>query len=74
VRYRGVAPGASLEYEVQPERVKETIVLEGPDAPAAYRFRLTSLGGARLRAQRLPGGAWAIVPAPSSRSAAPART
>ena len=61
VRYRGVAQSASLEYESLANGVKETVVLEGPDAPAAYRFRLNSLGGAKLRAARLPGGAWAIT-------------
>jgi RHS repeat-associated protein len=61
VRYRGVARNAAIEYESLPRGVKETIVLEGPDAPSSYRFRLSSLGASKLRAQRLGGGAWAIT-------------
>ena len=42
-----------LEYESRANGLKETLVLAGPDAPVAYRFRLTQLdGGSSARSAR----------------------
>jgi RHS repeat-associated protein len=52
-RYIGVAKDADLEYEVLPGGLKETVVLNSADAPAAFSFAL-DLDGLELR--RIPGG------------------
>ncbi len=69
VAYRDVARDVSLEYVSRPSSVKETIVIEGPGAPARYRFRLSQPAGSDLRARRLRGGAWLLSDraAPGSR-------
>src|SRR4051794_33722054 len=51
VEYKGALAGADLRYDVLAEGVKESIVLTGPDAPAHYRFRLTSPAGSQVEAK-----------------------
>jgi RHS repeat-associated protein len=38
--YQDVAPGADLEYELEPAAVKETIVLDGPGDVSSWTWRL----------------------------------
>ena len=81
VRYRGVARSASLEYESLRERRQGDGRARGPDAPAAYRFRLTFAGrreAARRRAcpaapGRSPTAARASSSRPRGRSTPAAR-
>lgn len=60
VSYAGAFPGVDLEYELLGDRVKETLVLAGPDAPDRYRFTLASTGGKRLIAQPRRDGSYAV--------------
>ena len=45
VRYADVQPGVDLLYEAGHDAVKESFILDGPDAASAFSFRLRSSPG-----------------------------
>lgn len=58
VAYRDAFPGVDVAYEVMPDGVKETLVLEDAAAPSRYRFYLETEDAGTLSATRLDNGAW----------------
>jgi RHS repeat-associated protein len=73
--YADAYPGADVTYELLPDGVKETIVLNDDEAPAHYRFVLSTPGGDKLMADEQPNGSWGFwtpsAPAPLFTLAAP---
>jgi RHS repeat-associated protein len=65
--YPSVFPGVDLQYDIQPDSVKETLVLANAQAPLSYRFRLTPPAGAHVHAARNRDGSWAFFAAPHAR-------
>ncbi|HYO61290.1 MAG TPA: Ig-like domain-containing protein, partial [Actinomycetota bacterium] len=60
VSYDEVMPGVDLDYELLPEGLKETLVLDGPHVPTNYRFVMSSSGGAPARVVQRPDGTWEV--------------
>jgi hypothetical protein len=54
-RYDGVLPGVDALYEAGSDSLKETLILERPDAPSVLRFELRP--NANVRPQLKPDGA-----------------
>jgi len=67
--YPAVFPGVDLRYELQPDGVKETLLLANAQVPSAYRFLLSPPQGARIHAVRQSDGSWALFMAPHARPA-----
>lgn len=65
--YPGVFPGVSLRYDLQPDGVKETLLLANARAPLSYRFVLTPPDGSRMHAAQQDDGSWAFYMAPHAR-------
>ena len=53
-----VKPETNLVYEAQPDGIKETVLLTGPDAPASFTFDV-ALDGVELCQE--PGGSYVLV-------------
>lgn len=60
VRYADVLPGVDLDYRVQPDGVKEQLLLKDASAPSRMRFTLAASAARDLRAVRLDNGAYAF--------------
>lgn len=65
--YPQVFPGVDLRYDLQPDGVKETLVLASAQVPLSYRFRLTPPAGSHVHAARNPDGSWSFFAAPHAR-------
>lgn len=51
-RFDGAFGGVDVELEAQPDALKETLTLAGPDARASFAYRLETSRGLRARATR----------------------
>jgi RHS repeat-associated protein len=60
IAYREAYPGVDVSYDIVPDGVKETLVLDGPAAPSHYRFYLDTTDSDSLMVEELPNGAWAF--------------
>jgi RHS repeat-associated protein len=69
LNYPGVFPGVDLRYELQPDGVKETLLLANAQVPTSYRFLLSAPEGARINAVQQSDGSWALYMAPHARPA-----
>lgn len=69
LRYPDVFSGVDLRYELQPDGVKETLLLANAQVPTSYRFLLSPPEGARLHAVQQSDGSWALYMAPHARPA-----
>lgn len=49
-RYENALPGVDVLYAAESDGVKESLVLDGPDATSSFRFRLEVTGGLTPRA------------------------
>ncbi|HZM78959.1 MAG TPA: RHS repeat-associated core domain-containing protein [Candidatus Limnocylindrales bacterium] len=58
VAFHGVRPDTDIEFEMGADRVKETLVLRSPAAPATFAFPLTLIG---LTAQAADDGSIILV-------------
>ncbi len=67
--YPAVFPGVDLRYELQPDGVKETLLLANAQVPTSYRFLLSTPQGARIHAVQQSDGSWALFMAPYARPA-----
>ena len=63
VSYPGAFPGADLTYTVSATGVKEAVKLAGPDSPASYTFRMSTVDGKGLTAQRRADGSYLVAAA-----------
>ncbi len=57
VAYRGAFPGVDLSYDVVPDGVKETLVLDSAAVPSHYRFYLDTADAESLLVEELANGA-----------------
>jgi RHS repeat-associated protein len=62
--YRDVFPGADLRYELLPDGVKETVVLQTVNAPTRYRFLLTPPQDTEVQLEPQPDGSIAVLSTP----------
>ncbi len=67
--YPAVFPGVELRYELQPDGLKESLLLANAQVPLSYRFLLSPPVGARVHAVQRADGAWAFYLAPQARPA-----
>lgn len=67
ITYPGVFPGVNLRYDLQPDGVKETLLLANAQVPLSYRFVLTPPAGARMHAVHEEDGSWSFYMAPHAR-------
>jgi RHS repeat-associated protein len=67
VTYPGVFSGVDLRYDLRPDGVKETLLLQNAQAPTSYRFLLTPPANARIHAAQGADGSWAFFMAPHAR-------
>ena len=67
VIYPGVFAGVDLRYELRPDGLKETLLLQNAQAPTSYRFLLTPPANARIHAAQSRDGSWAFFMAPHAR-------
>jgi RHS repeat-associated protein len=67
VTYPGVFSGVDLRYELRPDGVKETLLLQNAQVPTSYRFLLTPPANARIHAAQGRDGSWAFFMAPHAR-------
>jgi RHS repeat-associated protein len=67
VTYPGVFSGIDLRYDLRPDGVKETLLLQNAQAPTSYRFLLTPPASARIHAAQRADGSWAFFMAPHAR-------
>jgi len=58
IQYAGALPHVTARYDVGPDSVEETLVLQDRTAPGSYRFRLEA--PAQTRAERRQDGSWAF--------------
>jgi RHS repeat-associated protein len=62
VRYGQALRDVDLEYDVQPDGVKETVALRSASAPARYRFWLGVSEGAAIDVEPRVDGGWDVIP------------
>lgn len=67
VTYPGVFPGVDLRYDLRPDGIKGTLLLQNGQAPTSYRFLLTPPANARIHAAQGSDGSWAFFMAPHAR-------
>lgn len=68
IAYRDVLGATDLVYTIEPEGVKETILLKDRSAPTRLRFLLTPRDGATVHARRGPGGTYVLQSATGART------
>lgn len=66
IRYPEPYPGVTLEYEVQADGIKETLILDNANTPPHYVFTLQSLTEQPVEAQQQPDGSWAFYVQPNA--------
>jgi hypothetical protein len=64
--YANALTGAALQYDMLPDGVKESVVLQSGASPTRYTFDLTPPAGDDLAASELPDGSWAFTSSDSS--------
>jgi len=62
LRYAQALPGVDVDYAMEPDGVKETLVLHNRDARRTYRFWLRVERGSALDAERRLDGGWDLIP------------
>ena len=67
ISYSDVFPGVDLRYELQPDGLKETLLLQNAQVPLSYRFLLSPPPGARIHADQRDDGSWAFYLARQAR-------
>ena len=64
VTYPGIFPGVDLRYDLRPDGLKETLLLQNAQAPRSYRFVITPPASERAHAAQLRDGSWAFYATP----------
>jgi RHS repeat-associated protein len=65
--YPDVFPGVELRYDLQPDGVKESLLLANAQVPLSYHFVLSPPEGAHVHAVERGDGSWAFFMAPHAR-------
>jgi RHS repeat-associated protein len=68
ISYPSVFPGVELRYDLQPDGIKESLLLADAQVPLSYHFVLSPPAGAHVHAVERNDGSWAFFMAPHARS------
>ena len=58
IEYANALPGVTARYDVGPDSIEETLLLQDRTAPGSFRFQLEA--PAQTRVERRPDGSWAF--------------